>query len=244
VSKTVIPYSYFVLTWIPGESLLRAVLEMSLDHQKRLFRSLGDMLGKIHAIRSKQPGEIVERNGRFSVVPRRTPYAKLVKSEFEGIFEEMTRSRAPFPKYIEPARAFVRRNLHLLDAKSSTRLIHTDIDASNVIVKDGKLVGLVDLEGSEFGNPEYEIAKSEHRLIEEIVPEPLIPEMKGELFQAYRGRARIPPAYARRKPLLYLMILLDDMCMLPRIRDKMPPNHARILVRDVEHILRTGETRF
>ncbi|MBI4862076.1 MAG: aminoglycoside phosphotransferase family protein [Candidatus Riflebacteria bacterium] len=134
--------SYLVEEWIEGEPLDRASL--TVDEKAGLFRELGALLGRMHRIRLQGFGRITEA-GRGEADRYLEFY--LESAGDKGLLAQEG-----------PARRYFEAHRHYLDRDSSV-LIHFDMEEEHVLVRERRIVGLVDFASAFAGSPMEEFTR-------------------------------------------------------------------------------------
>lgn len=128
---------HLIEEFIDGVPLDKAV--MSTDERATLFAELGQVLGRLHQI--KLPG--------FGPL---TAEGRGEADDYLAFYEEKSRGDKP------AARRYFERHKELLVGRESV-LIHFDMEEEHVLVRDGKIVGLVDFATAFAGAPGEEFTR-------------------------------------------------------------------------------------
>lgn len=154
-------YHYMICDYIEGKELFGVLPKLKAHQMYDIGLQIGEFLEKLHAIRdaSYDIGHYVP------TIPR---YVKTWRDGHEKYIEllKMALSRTDYSheykKVIDDAFAFLNSNLSCLEKQMGPRLLHNDLHPKNVIIKDGKLSGIIDWECSQFGEPDFDLSHLVH----------------------------------------------------------------------------------
>lgn len=172
-SKRVVPFIYSLSARIEGEPFSRAFSSLSDTANARIYAALGDYLGRMHATIFEQFGDV-----------RATTHGLRVGPAHELIVGGKGRSPGPFARWREMHDEIVRARLHLMkgtefedliprieayfsrhqdtiDYEITPRLLHMDLHRGNVLVANGEVAGILDVEESIVGHNEYDLMRTE-----------------------------------------------------------------------------------
>lgn len=146
-SKETIPYAYQVMTFIEGQDLGDVIQTLNPEQLKSIAREVSDIFIKLSDIPT---------NGKFGWTD--DEYSKLVNSWFE-VMEKMYRDLVDRnektgvvgSELLELASNLITKHKDYFD-KVPSKFVFDDISAKNVIIKDGKFNGLVDLDHIMYGD--------------------------------------------------------------------------------------------
>lgn len=242
-AKKLIPYSYLALEKIHGKSMAKVFRKFSAKKQKQFYKQLGAILGKIHSIKAKSQAFITkdEKTRRFKL-----EYVKWNYNTLDWLPENRGIKKTKFANYFKLIKNYLKKQ-KLLHFKPAIGLRHNDFDSTNIIIEKGKISGLLDLESSDFGDIQQDLARAEIRLFEEgLISRKLIPEMKKAFFNGYLKFNKIPKDYEKMKKVYYLMIAVDDMEMFQKlVRKKYERKKFEThLKHAVDYILKHNKTEF
>ncbi len=154
-------YHYMICDFIEGNELFGALPELA-DHQMHdIGLQIADFLEKLHAI----GGTCYDIGHYVPSIPRighswRDGHEKYVDSM------KMALSTIDFDyenkKVVDEAFEFLGSNMTCLEQQLGARLLHNDLHPKNIIIKDGKLAGIIDWECSQFGEQDFELSHLVH----------------------------------------------------------------------------------
>ena len=135
-----------VLEWIEGEDLAYALPEMTFEQRRTLAYQIADIQRRVGTLPD---------GGGFGWVPigERGPFG----SWFEIVDRDLHRLSARFVARLEPALSELRDRLRQIPPTPFL----DDVTVKNVIVRDGCLNGIVDLDWICYGDPLYWLALTE-----------------------------------------------------------------------------------
>ncbi|EWM11402.1 phosphotransferase family protein [Kutzneria sp. 744] len=147
----VIGRAFTVMTTLPGTPLSETVVPdiASVYHQ------LGRLLASIHAI--SQPGFGYLTTHVLDPVPDNTSY---MARQFTRKLREFLALHGD-PALHDRVQSFVAAHCDLFALCGAPVLCHNDIHEGNILVSDGRVTGLVDVENALAGDPWLDLAKAD-----------------------------------------------------------------------------------
>lgn len=142
-SKKIIDKPYAILSKIEGK-------ELSLN--KDAVKEAASYLAKLHSIKFDSFGWII--NNQIKPKFRTWPDFILYDLNYK-----IKRTRMP-DQLADKTRKYIKKNQFLLDIKTKPCLLHKDYHKSHILVKDGRISGIIDFEWSIAGHNELDIVKS------------------------------------------------------------------------------------
>ncbi len=172
-SKRVVPFGYSLSERIAGEAYSRVLPSLSVEDNSRIYRHLGDCVGRLHATTFERFGDVHLEDGDLVVGP-----AHELGRDANG------HSPGPFATWQEMHRAIVEHRLHLMrgtafedlvpriaryfdecgdviDFDVMPRLLHMDLHPGNILVEGGQITAILDVEESIVGHNEYDLMRTE-----------------------------------------------------------------------------------
>lgn len=147
-SRKLLPCDYFFMERITGEPYNEIKDSLSSQTRAAIEAELGRYNRFINEIRG-------ERFGLFGAPPH--PAERSWRDTFSGIvsnlLEDARRLQAEMPVPLEVIEAGIAALLPALDRVTEPRLVHWDLWDGNVIVRDGRIVALIDWERALWGDP-------------------------------------------------------------------------------------------
>ncbi len=152
-SGEIIPEKYIIVSYIPGVSLSIGFKSLDAETQHELSFQLGEILRRIHGITPEDLNE-------SELFGPKTGWKKLYEKEFTTYLEVVLRGAYFSPEIEEEIRRIYRKfQNQVSDLENDLRLVHSDFSASNIQLKDGKIVGIFDFEWSHVGDPLWDLQK-------------------------------------------------------------------------------------
>ncbi|MFC0436052.1 aminoglycoside phosphotransferase family protein [Kutzneria buriramensis] len=144
--------AFTVMTRLPGTPLS----ETPVDDVAAVYRQLGGMLAAIHAI--PQPGFGYVTTHVLDPVPDNTAY---MGRQFAKKLREFRELQGD-PVLHDLVQHYVAAHADLFASCEAPVLCHNDVHEGNVLVEDGELTGLVDIENALAGDPWLDLAKADY----------------------------------------------------------------------------------
>ncbi len=172
-SKQVVPFVYSLTERMAGDSLSNVLPISSVADTSRLYRQLGDYLGRLHSVTFDRFGDVSGQGGNLAVGPARDlecdangrlpgPFPTWQAMHREIVATRLSLLRATdFADLVPRTKAFFRANESLLDIDAVPRLLHLDLHPGNILVRDGRIAGILDVEEAIAGHNEYDLMRTE-----------------------------------------------------------------------------------
>jgi hygromycin-B 7''-O-kinase len=148
----VIGRAFTVMTRLPGTPLSQTAVDDPAD----VYRQLGRLLAAIHAIAQPAFGYVTTHV--LDPVPDNTTY---MGRQFARKLREFLELRGS-PRLHDRVQSYVAAHSDLFSRCVAPVLCHNDVDEGNVLVEDGKITGLVDVENALAGDPWLDLAKADY----------------------------------------------------------------------------------
>lgn len=172
-SRTVVPFGYSLTQRIAGDALSRVLPMLSVDEASGLYRQLGDCLGRLHRTTFDCFGD-VSGNDRKLVVGRARDLDRAADGNPQGPFASwraMHRAivatrlnlmrESEFADLVPRTDAYFRAQDDLLAIEVVPRLLHMDLHPGNILVREGRIAGILDVEEAIAGHNEYDLMRTE-----------------------------------------------------------------------------------
>jgi hygromycin-B 7''-O-kinase len=144
--------AFTVMSRLPGTPLS----ETPVDDVAAVYRQLGGMLAAIHAIPQPAFGYITTHV--LDPVPDNTTY---MGRQFARKLREFRELQGD-PALHDLVQHYAAAHADLFASCDRPVLCHNDVHEGNVLVEDGKLSGLVDIENALAGDPWLDLAKADY----------------------------------------------------------------------------------
>ncbi len=226
LSRGLAPFAYSLSEHLPGLTLSQAYESMSAAERLDTYRQLGDLLGRMHSLTFDRFGDVMEWDGVVTVGP-----AWELVGEADGgdvgpftiwreMHQEIVRGRLAFLSRTEfldlttPIGRWFGDHEGLLDHPIVPRLLHMDLHMSNVLVSEGRITGVLDVEEAIIGHNEYDLMRTELAHFgdgEEALRE--------AFFSGYAAHVTLDAGYEGRRPFYELSRSLVGLQCLVRYGD-------------------------
>jgi aminoglycoside phosphotransferase (APT) family kinase protein len=185
-SKGVAPFTWSLSERIDGDVFADVVDALVEDENSCIYRQLGDHLGTMHATTFPLFGDISGDAGDLVVGPAHDldrddlgrlqgPFGRWQDMHRVVVATRLNLMRdTEFGDLVPRVEAYFARNENLLGGDIPPRLLHMDLHPGNIMVRNGQIVGLLDVEEAIAGHNEYDLMRT--------------------ALANFRGR---PPAYER-----------------------------------------------
>lgn len=140
--------TFLIETFIEGETLNKAK-----PQNINFYNTLGKTLKKIHKIKMSGFGELMA-NGKGKQLSPAQHIEFLLKENLPLLSKIKTFDK----KLLQHTENFIYNNISLFDSDKSV-LLHFDLTDDNILVKNNKLVGIIDFGDAGCGPKEYDLAK-------------------------------------------------------------------------------------
>ncbi|MEV6416763.1 aminoglycoside phosphotransferase family protein [Kribbella sp. NPDC051718] len=137
---------YLLMTALPGTTM-QGVPD---DERAVLQRELGGIVSTLHEVTGSAFG--YPQKGLVST------WSEAFLSMVDDVLADASRFAVELPRPAEQLRQLVLSRLELLDEVQTPRLIHFDLWDGNILVEDGRIVGVIDGERAFWGDPVAEFA--------------------------------------------------------------------------------------
>ncbi len=177
-SKKIIPQDYILLEKLPGELLKKSFSKLSHSQKRKLAFELGLSLAKIHSIHFRNVGHF--KPDRLV----KMPWPKMAGGIYNNSLDGIKRFKLLDKALIKKIESFIENNKMLLDVKFKPSLIHSDYNGGNILIRNGKISGILDMEWSYSGHAEYELSAMDLKLMRTISP------YKEDFFRGYESKIK------------------------------------------------------
>lgn len=135
------PYKYAIMEFLDGDMLNQ--VKLSREQYECVMRDLGKAMAEIHSVTCSGYG--YTQNGL------KPTWKEAYLSMLENVIADGMRKNAKIP-YLNEIKEIIRKNEYVLDTVKMPSLIHFDLWAGNIMIKNGMLYGLIDCERAMFGD--------------------------------------------------------------------------------------------
>ncbi len=205
-SRQVIPLGYSLSERLPGEPYSQVFACLTGTDNARISGQLGDLLGRLHSTTFQRFGDVFATEDGLDIGPvhelrprpdGQSPGPFSAWSELHAAFVE-ARLRfmvgTGFDDLVEPAQAWFDANWTLLDVHVTPRLLHMDLHRGNILIREGEISGILDIEESIVGHNEYDLMRTELAHLRGQDP-----AFADAFFTAYGRHVRLDEGYEDRR---------------------------------------------
>ena len=139
-SRKIIPHPFVVMNIVPGFTLKKHVKSNKANTE--IFYELGKIKGKINSIKNIDYGGFKEN--------KIDNYQEVLHNEWNKIKLKLNMSELNKEFIIEQDN-FFNKNLNLTKNDVGPCLVHGDTSLNNILIKDGKISGILDFEYAHWG---------------------------------------------------------------------------------------------
>jgi aminoglycoside phosphotransferase (APT) family kinase protein len=205
-TKRVVPFIYSLTERIDGEPYSLAFASLTEAQNSNIYRSLGDYLGKLHSTTLDRFGEVYGSTNGLQAGP--------VQELDSG---ETGAPLGPFTTWVAMHRATVNARLRCMEGTAFEdlipavqryagahhdqiayevvpRLLHMDLHRGNILIKNGEVRALLDVEEAVVGHNEYDLMRTELANFRGQSP-----AFEHAFLRAYQAHVRLDEGYALRK---------------------------------------------
>jgi aminoglycoside phosphotransferase (APT) family kinase protein len=141
-------HNYIIEEKIQGVDLEEA--KLSLEQQQEIMYQLGKLVRKMHSIKTTGFGPIGSNyKGKYRT------WKQFINTQYKKAFLEAKKNRYLPSNLLNKIQTFYNERMDVLDY-SDPILFHNDLVYSNIIVKDGKITGIIDAGDCLSGDPLFE----------------------------------------------------------------------------------------
>lgn len=174
------PYQYLIMEFIEGKMM--SEMRLSSEQKDKYMYDLGVITAEIHKIKNDS-GFGYLQNGL------KQTWAQAYTSMVENLITDAERKNAEVP-FINEIRKAIEKNRGALEEVKSPSLVHFDIWAGNVIIKDGKIRSVIDCERAMFGDVMGEFISLQFSPVFSITAHK-------SLFDGYNSAAENPVTFSK-----------------------------------------------
>jgi thiamine kinase-like enzyme len=154
-------YYFYVADYLKGNNLWNEITKLTGEQKIEIGKSIVQFLNELHSI----TGHSYDIGHYIPTIPNcmktwkigHIEYIELLKNELS------TMEISPNGKQIiSKAFDYIYENLNSLEYQIGARILHNDFHPKNIIISEGKLVGIIDWECSQFGEPDFELVHLFH----------------------------------------------------------------------------------
>ncbi|MHA2497078.1 MAG: phosphotransferase family protein [Candidatus Hodarchaeales archaeon] len=226
-SKKLIQNDYYIYEFVEEETLAKTLNKLSVRQQMKLYREIGRILGTMHSHRKEHLGDVFFDGTNLDFVKRKNQSLHpKIEEDYNWLLEnDFAEDQNPaFVRFKEDCeKLFEKYHEIALDRPRSIGFTHNDLSTDNLIVDHTKVSALIDFSEGGFSDVDWELARCERRLFLWIIriPPDQIVLVKKAFFEGYQTVNAISAEYSAKKPLFFLIQIMDDMGMFPEFSKRL-----------------------
>jgi aminoglycoside phosphotransferase (APT) family kinase protein len=156
-----VKYSYVIFDYFAGDDLYNAIPNLSNIDSLNIGKSLARNLKQLHTLKGTHYdiGHYIPTIPKFSLSWKEghIEYVNLLKKQISK-FEKSNIMH----ETIDKAFQYIDKHIDSLDFQEGPVLLHNDLHPKNIIVNQGKYVGLIDWECSQYGEFDFDFVHLFH----------------------------------------------------------------------------------
>ena len=209
--------NYIVMKEIKGKTLAKAKYD-----KKKIAAQLGTIIAKIHSRTYSKFGDLSGRGVGKSQEINAGPFEKW-KEMHRAIVKNRLKyfKNTKFEHLIKPIQKYFRQNEHLIDYKITPRLLHIDLNKKNILVKNSRIVGILDAEGGFIGHNEEDLMRTELAQFGDVFVRKS--KCRDLFFQAYKKLIPLDKGYEERRKFYWLSRAMVGMRCIIQFPDYNDP---------------------
>ncbi|CAA9545418.1 MAG: hypothetical protein AVDCRST_MAG87-428 [uncultured Thermomicrobiales bacterium] len=205
-SRQVVPFAYSLAARLEGEPYSAVCSSLTDTENVAIHATLGDFLGRLHTTTFDRFGDVDAGADGLVVGPAYElaaggsgqtlgPFATWREMHDALVTSRLRLMRGtPFEDLIPVVEAYVVRHRDIIDREVTPRLLHMDLHRGNVLVANGRVTGVLDVEEAIVGHNEYDLMRTE---LATIRGQP--PAFAEAFMGAYEAHVPLDEGYETRK---------------------------------------------
>jgi aminoglycoside phosphotransferase (APT) family kinase protein len=240
-SSKFLKYPVIIVTEVEGKPLSELQQLGKNNDLTSIYEKFGDITARINSIKFKRFGEIEEHKGNyysskiriFNEGPFKTWNEVIRKIHFKRL-EGLIGSNLDY--LIAPIQEFSKQYFKRLD-KITPRLTHGDLNSKNIIVKNGEITGIIDVDEAMAGVIDEELMRIE---LDHFTDND---ELREVFFNSYQKKIHLNSEYKERRRFFYISRNLIWVNLLIQMGSKISSNPHKDLTRLGNQLLAIIENR-
>jgi aminoglycoside phosphotransferase (APT) family kinase protein len=151
-------YEYLIADYMEGSDLFGVLKELTEEQSLLLGKDIARFLMNLHSMTdaSYDIGHYIPTVPRYrgSWKEGHLEYIKMLRNSLSALHTGENSITSAFD--------FINENIDCLEYQAGAKLLHNDFHPKNIIVKDGRLAGVIDWECSQYGEADFELAHLFH----------------------------------------------------------------------------------
>ena len=156
-----VQHAYVLMDYVQGGDLWSAARSLNEQQQRHLGSQVALFRNALHAITD----DAYDIGHYVPTIPRcaasweegHRQYAAMLKRQLAEVDLNALSQTA-----VADAFAYIDENIHALAYQAGARLLHNDFHPKNIIVREGRLAGIIDWECSQYGEADFELSHLIH----------------------------------------------------------------------------------
>jgi len=227
-SRKIIPHDYILLEKLPGELLKKSFSKLSDNQKKKLAFELGLSLAKIQSIHFKTVGHF-----KPNKLVKDMSWSKFVWGIYTDSLKNIKKGNFLDENLIRRIESFIENNKNLLDVKFKPSLIHSDYNGGNILIHNGIISGIFDMEWSYSGHSEYELSAMNLKLMRTISP------YQKDFFRGYESKIKRRKNHEKFESFYGIIYWMSIICWIYEEKAKISPkkyiDEIKRLLHKAEH---------
>lgn len=162
-------YYYMITDYVQGEDLWSVIQKLKDEQKSNIGKEIAQFLSELHSI----TGASYDIGHYIATIPSCTKswkeghvdYTEMLRSSLSEMDIELESKRT-----VSKAFDYIYTNISCLEYHTGGKLLHNDFHPKNIIVREGRLAGIIDWECSQFGESDFELAHLFHWCIYPSIP--------------------------------------------------------------------------
>lgn len=205
-SMTILPNAYALMSKLEGVAIDKNYKKYG---NKKLFEKAGEVLAKLHSIKFRKYGWIID-NG---IKPSFSKWSDFFKYDLKVKFTKACNVKAVH-KLSPGIMEFIDDNIHLLNVRNKPCLLHKDYHCSHILTDKENITGIIDVEWALAGHNENDFMKLELWAFKKMKA------AKNSFFKGYIKYGNISKDYSERMNLYELWHLINMVSISYEIKDR------------------------
>jgi aminoglycoside phosphotransferase (APT) family kinase protein len=154
-------YFYLITDYVQGDDLWSVIQQLTDEQKRNIGSETAQFLNELHSI----TGTSYDIGHYIATIPDfketwKDGHLKYAESLSNSISE--TNSGCLSNNTVSKAFDYIYTNIDSLEYQAGARLLHNDFHPKNIIVHEGRLIGIIDWECSQFGEADFELVHLFH----------------------------------------------------------------------------------
>jgi len=154
-------YYFYITDYLKGNNLWSEITKLTNEQKINIGKDIVKFFNELHSI----TGNSYDIGHYIPTIPNcmktwkngHIEYIDLLKSELYKMDFSLNAKQI-----ISKAFNYIYENLNSLEYQIGARILHNDFHPKNIIISKGKLIGIIDWECSQFGEPDFELVHLFH----------------------------------------------------------------------------------